>query len=59
MADITSFERTANSNSTRAPWEVTSLFFALLSFQNDEKMPFDAVVRGKAAGDPVRETHFR
>jgi hypothetical protein len=59
MADITSFGRTANSNSPRAPWEVTSLFFALLSFQNDETLPLDAVVQGKAAGDPVLETHFR
>jgi hypothetical protein len=53
-----SSERTANSNSPRARWEVTSLFFASLSFQNDEILALDAVVQGKAAGCPVLENAF-
>jgi len=59
MADTTSFERrTANSNSPRAPWEVTSLFFASLSFQNGEILAFDPVVQGKAAGYAALENAF-
>src|SRR3982075_686808 len=46
----------ANSNSPRVPWEATSLVFRWWSFQNDESLPWDAVVEGKASCCPVRKT---